>query len=190
MVLLDVSCNQKDFAQTALEEFFAEAYERELVMDGVISQSISQRNDFWRVRESIPEANHRVGAISSSDISFPISLIPEFISRAGKSISRVGEFRINCFGHIGDGNLHYNVFPLLGEARNDREEDREKVKSILYDIVNDMGGSFSAEHGIGRLKVKELKKYSEPVKLELMELLKQSFDPKGIMNPGVMFNSK
>ena len=190
MVLIDVSCNQKNSAQTTLEGLFSEVYERELVKDGVISQSIGQRNDFWKVRESIPEANHRVGAISSSDISFPISLIPEFISRAEKNISRIGEFRINCFGHIGDGNLHYNIFPLVGESRSDREKDREKVKSILYDIVSDMGGSFSAEHGIGRLKVKELQKYSEPTKLELMELLKQSFDPKGIMNPGVMFNSK
>jgi len=188
MILIDVSCNREGSAQQILEDVFVEAYDRNLVTDGVISQSLKQRDDFWNLRESIPEANHRIGAISSSDISFPTSVIPEFITKADLNLSKIGDFRINCFGHIGDGNLHYNVFPLFGESRIDRERDREKVKLILYELVHDLGGSFSAEHGIGRLKVDELDKYSDSTKMGLLKLLKNSLDPKGIMNPGVMFS--
>ena len=189
MVLLDVGCHEGRLSQEVLELLFEDAYDRDLVMDGVISQSIQQRDDFWKVRESIPEANRRTGAISSSDLSVPISRIPEFISRAEQSLSEVGEFRINCFGHVGDGNIHYNVFPLPGESRSDRDHDRKKVKNILYDIVSDMEGSFSAEHGIGRLKTKELSLYSDPTKIELMKSIKGTLDPKGIMNPGVILRA-
>jgi FAD/FMN-containing dehydrogenase len=186
MVLLDVGCHEGTLSQEVLEMLFQDAYDRDLVMDGVISQSIQQRDDFWKVRESIPEANHRTGAISSSDLSVPIGMIPEFISRAEQRLSEIGEFRINCFGHVGDGNIHYNVFPLPGESRSDRDHDRKKVKKILYDIVSNMDGSFSAEHGIGRLKTNELSFYSDPTKLELMKSIKGALDPKGIMNPGVI----
>ena len=186
MVLLDVGCHQGTLSQEVLEVLFEDAYDRDLVMDGVISQSIQQRDDFWKVRESIPEANHRTGAISSSDLSVPIGMIPEFISRAEQRLSEIGEFRINCFGHVGDGNIHYNVFPLPGESRSDRDHDRKKVKKILYDIVSNMDGSFSAEHGIGRLKTNELSLYSDPTKLALMKSIKGALDPKGIMNPGVI----
>jgi FAD/FMN-containing dehydrogenase len=190
MVLLDVGCHEGTLSQEVLELLFEDAYDRDLVMDGVISQSIQQRDDFWKVRESIPEANHRTGAISSSDLSVPISRIPEFISRAEQRLSEIGEFRINCFGHVGDGNIHYNVFPLPGESRSDRDHDRKKVKKILYDIVSNMDGSFSAEHGIGRLKTNELSLYSDPTKIELMKSIKVALDPKGIMNPGVILRTE
>ena len=98
----------------------------------------------------------------------------------------IGPFRINCFGHLGDGNLHYNVFPMPGKTQQDHLEERNKVKQSLHDLVHEMGGSVSAEHGVGRLKVADLERYADPVKLKTMRAIKSALDPKGIMNPGAV----
>lgn len=156
------------------------------VPDGVIAQSEAQRASLWRIRESIPEANRRIGAISSHDISLPLSKLPEFISVAGTALARLGDFRINCFGHLGDGNLHYNVFPAQGRGRKDYEHQRDAIKTCVHDLVDAMEGSVSAEHGLGRLKLKDLEKYGDPAKLAAMRAIKAAMDPKGIMNPGAV----
>jgi FAD/FMN-containing dehydrogenase len=187
IVLLDVGFNYGIDPEEVLEKLFIEAEGRDLVSDGLVAQSLEQRLDFWKIRESIPEANHRIGAISSSDLSVPISLIPEFITKAGKLLSKVGDFRINCFGHIGDGNIHYNIFPVKGENREIYKDKSRIVNNILYDLVDQLEGSFSAEHGIGRLKVNELCRYSDPTKFKIMKNIKSALDPLGIMNPGVIF---
>lgn len=185
-VLIDVGLARGLDPTEALETLFMDAFESGLVSDGVIAQSEAQRVAFWEVREQIPEANRRVGAISSHDISVPLGLVAEFIKRAGEMLHDMGDFRINCFGHLGDGNLHYNVFPAKGRTKNEYENQRDKVKETVHDLVHALGGSVSAEHGIGRLKVTDLERYGDPVKLDLMRLVKASFDPKGIMNPGAV----
>jgi FAD/FMN-containing dehydrogenase len=186
MVLIDVGTVAGLTPQDALEALFVEAHEQGLVSDGTIASSEQQRKDFWAIRESIPEANRRLGSVSSHDISVPISRIPEFIARAPQIISQIGDFRINCFGHVGDGNLHYNVFPLKGRNRSEYDAERTLVKDAVHGLVHEMEGSVSAEHGIGRLKVGDMVRYGDPAKLAAMRAIKQALDPYGIMNPGAV----
>ncbi len=162
------------------------AAERGLVSDGVIAQSATQRDAFWQIRESIPEANRRIGAVCSHDIAVPLGAVPDFIERAGAAIAAIGAFRINCFGHLGDGNLHYNVFPPKGGRRADHDGAREQITRTVHDLADACGGSVSAEHGIGRAKVDDLERYGDPVKLATMRAIKAALDPLGIMNPGAV----
>lgn len=185
-VLIDVGLASGLDSALALEGLFAEAFEAGLVSDGTIAQSETQRHQFWEVREQIPEANRRIGSISSHDISLPMSEIPDFIVKGAEVIARIGAFRINCFGHLGDGNLHYNVFPMPGRSRADHVAERDAIKRAVHDLVHEMGGSVSAEHGIGRLKVEDLERYGDPVKLDAMRAIKAALDPLGIMNPGAV----
>ncbi|MEM8591429.1 MAG: FAD-binding oxidoreductase [Pseudomonadota bacterium] len=170
----------------AFEALFEGAVAEGLSDDAVIAQSEQQRHDLWSVREHIPEANRRIGSVSSHDISIPLSEIPHFIREAGPRLEKIGEFRINCFGHVGDGNLHYNVFPMPGRSRADHENERPAVKQAVHDLVHEMGGSVAAEHGVGRLKVEDLEKYSDPALLAMMRAVKGALDPKNILNPGAM----
>lgn len=186
MVLIDIGTVADLPPQDALEALFSEAHEAGLVSDGVIASSEAQRHDFWNIRESIPEANRRVGSVSSHDISIPISSIPEFIRKTPDLLAKLGDFRINCFGHVGDGNLHYNVFPISGKARDDYDNVRMDVKRVIHDHVSAMEGSVSAEHGIGRLKVDDLERYGDPTKIAAMQAIKAALDPCGIMNPGAV----
>jgi FAD/FMN-containing dehydrogenase len=185
-VLVELGLPREITPEEAMASLYAEAEARGLVRDGVIAVSEAQAAALWRIRESIPEGNRRIGAVSSHDISLPLSAIPDFIPRAGLALAALGKWRINCFGHLGDGNLHYNVFPLRGRSRADHENLRDAVKSCVHDIVHDMGGSVSAEHGIGRLKVADLERYGDPAKLAAMRAIKAALDPKGIMNPGAV----
>lgn len=185
-VLIDVGLAAGLNPEEALEGLFAEAFDAGLVTDGTVAQNVAQRDAFWHIRESIPEANRRIGSVSSHDISIPLSAIPDFIQRGKQALAKVGEFRINCFGHLGDGNLHYNVFPMPGKNRSDYEAERPAVKQVVHDLVHAMEGSVSAEHGIGRLKVKDLENYGDPAKLAMLRAIKAALDPLGIMNPGAV----
>lgn len=187
-VLMKVGLAQGQSGQAALEALFEAA--GDLVSDGVIAQSSQQARDLWNIREMIPEANRRIGSVSSHDISVPISCVPEFIERAPDIIAKIGDFRINCFGHLGDGNLHYNVFPMPGKTRKDHENQRDAIKTAVHHLVNSMGGSVSAEHGIGRLKVGDLETYSDPAKLAIMRAIKDALDPRGILNPGAVLRAR
>lgn len=188
-VLIELGLAQGLDPQEALTELFEAALEKGLAIDGLIAQSETQRAEFWSVREHIPEANRRVGSVSSHDISVPLGALPEFIEKGYDVIAKIGEFRINCFGHVGDGNLHYNVFPMPGKSRADHAHQRDAIKEAIHDLVHSFGGSVSAEHGVGRLKVKDLQTYSEPAKLSAMRAIKSALDPNGIMNPGVILPS-
>jgi FAD/FMN-containing dehydrogenase len=159
---------------------------QKLVYDGVLAKSKKESDALWKLRETIPEANRRIGAIASHDLSLPLSEISTFIDRAQIELSSIGRFRINCFGHLGDGNLHFNVFPETGKAKDQYSSQRDVIESVVHDLTAEFKGSVSAEHGIGRSKVKDLIKYSSPVKLDIMRKLKDVFDPNGIMNPGVI----
>lgn len=187
-VLVDVGLAQGGDPVAALTTMFERAAEAGLAQDGVIAQSEAQAQALWAVREFIPEANRLVGSVSSHDISVPISEIPAFIARGAEVIAGLGQgdMRINCFGHLGDGNLHYNVFPAKGRSRSDYQELREPVKQAVHELVHSMGGSFSAEHGVGRMKVADLQRFGDPVKLAAMGVIKQALDPNGIMNPGAV----
>ncbi|MFN7002863.1 MAG: FAD-binding oxidoreductase [Roseinatronobacter sp.] len=189
MVLIDLGLPDALAPEAALEALFAEAFEAGLVQDGVIAATLAQRAEFWSLRESIPEANRLIGAISSHDISLPLSEIAAFIDRAGPALAQINSYRINCFGHLGDGNLHYNVFPLPGRNRADHAQERDAIKTCVHDLVHAMGGSVSAEHGIGRLKTGDLIRYGDPVKLAAMRAIKQALDPRGILNPGAVLGN-
>lgn len=189
-VLIDVGLPAGLSPDEALEGLFASAFEAGLVTDGVIAQSHAQRAAFWHIRESIPEANRLIGSVSSHDISLPLSAIPAFIEKGEKALAEVGAFRINCFGHLGDGNLHYNVFPGPGKTRADHDADRSRVKRVVHDLVHAMEGSVSAEHGIGRLKVQDLETYGDPAKLAMLRAIKDALDPLGIMNPGAVLRQR
>ncbi|KRS11447.1 2-hydroxyacid dehydrogenase [Roseovarius atlanticus] len=185
-VLIDIGLAKGLDPAEALEALFVEAAEAGLVSDGMIAQSEAQRQAFWEVRETIPEANRRIGSISSHDISLPLSAVPGFIDKGNAALRELGPFRINCFGHLGDGNLHYNVFPPKGETRDGYTGQRDAIKRLVHDLVHDMDGSVSAEHGIGRLKVDDLERYGDPAKLAAMRAIKAALDPKGILNPGAI----
>jgi FAD/FMN-containing dehydrogenase len=187
MVLTEVSAGATANLDTRFEAVLGEAIEADIARDAVIAQSETQRAELWAVRESIPAANRRIGAVSSHDISVPISAIAEFIRTAPKRLKEIHpEFRINCFGHLGDGNLHYNVFPAKGKTRADYEDLRSAVKTCVHELTHQLNGSVSAEHGIGRLKTKDLITYGDPGKLAAMRSIKTALDPKGILNPGAV----
>ena len=155
------------------------------VTDGAIATSESQAQALWQLRENISEAQKRDGVSIKHDISVPVSAIPGFLDAAGAALDAAYRgLRIVCFGHLGDGNLHYNLSrPLNGE--NDAFIARtEEVNRIVYDAVKARGGSISAEHGIGQLKRELLPDYKSAVEIDLMRRIKQAFDPRGLMNPG------
>ena len=186
MVLIDLGLPEGLNPAEALEGLFAQAHDQGLVSDGLIAMNLAQRKEFWAMREAIPEANRHIGAIASHDISLPLSEIANFLERAGPELARLNAYRINCFGHLGDGNLHYNVFPAAGARRDSYEQDRAVVTACVHDLVHGLGGSVSAEHGIGRIKAADLVTYGDPVKLAAMRAIKGALDPHGILNPGAV----
>ena len=189
MVLIELGLPEGLDPVASLTALYEDGVAEGLVTDGLIAVSEAQRQEFWLIREMIPEANRRIGAISSHDISLPLGAVPAFIAAAGPALARIGDWRINCFGHLGDGNLHYNVFPQIGRTRAEHENSREAIKMLVHDMVDAMGGSVSAEHGIGRLKVGDLEKYGDPAKLAAMRAIKAALDPHGILNPGAVLRA-
>jgi len=154
----------------------ADCAEQGALRDAALAQSGEQSRELWRIRETIPEAQF---TNVKHDVSVPVARIPEFIDRAGRSLrERFGEIAIYCFGHVGDGNLHYNVGSEALMAR------REEVSRVVYDALDAFGGSISAEHGLGQLKREEIRRHKHPLELELMRSLKRTLDPGGLMNPG------
>ncbi len=186
MVLIELGLPEGQQAEDRLSALFEAGFRAGLVSDGVIAQSDSQRQELWTLREQIPEANKRIGAVVSHDVSLPLSSIAAFIDEGFRRIAEIGPFRVNSFGHLGDGNLHYNVFPPKGKRREDFADQKARIQRAVHDLVAEMGGSFSAEHGIGRFKVGELERYGDPVKLAVMRDLKSVLDPNGILNPGAV----
>lgn len=185
-VLLELSLPQGLDPDAALEGLLADAMEGGLVTDGVLAQTGAQAAEFWSLREHLPEANRRIGAISSHDISLPLSEIPRFLDDAGAMLAAMGDMRINAFGHLGDGNLHYNVFPAPGRRREDYDALRPRIQEAVHAMVVAREGSFSAEHGVGRLKTADLARWGDPARLVAMRAIKAALDPLGIMNPGAV----
>lgn len=186
LVLLELELPSGLEPEVVMAGLYEAGAEAGLVTDGVIATSEAQAAAIWALRETIPLANRKVGAVSSHDISLPLSAIPGFIDTAPREIARLGAFRVNCFGHLGDGNLHWNVFPLRGHAKGEHDGVRDEVKRVVHDLVHGLGGSVAAEHGVGRLKVADLARYGDPGKLLAMRAIKAALDPAGIMNPGAV----
>jgi FAD/FMN-containing dehydrogenase len=184
--LLEVSASQAEPPlREALERLLSETMEAGLVKDGVIAASGVQAEGLWRIREGIVEAQGREGGSIKHDVSVPVSRVADFIAEASALVERqLPGIRPCPFGHVGDGNIHFNLTQPLGMERKAYLAHWGEMNRIVHDAVAARGGSISAEHGIGRLKRDELKRYKEPLELELMARVKQALDPLGIMNPG------
>ena len=168
-----------------LTEALATAYESNLVLDAVVAQNVREREALWKIRETIPEAQRIDGASLKHDLSLPITSLAKFVTLAGDWIrANVPDGRLVAYGHVGDGNLHFNLNQTPGSSRETFLAREASIRRVMHDMVRDFGGSFSAEHGIGRLKVGELERYASPVELDLMKAVKHAFDPNGILNPG------
>ena len=169
-----------------LEGVLEKALDNQLVIDATLAESHAQSQALWRIRESIPEAaRNEAGMLYRHDIAVAVGEIPAFI-RDGKAAleKHFKGTNIICFGHLGDGNLHYNTY-VEGRLRSDAAaREAHDVTTVIYDIVKQYKGSFSAEHGIGIAKVAELVRYKDPVEIDLMRTVKRALDPQGIMNPG------
>ncbi|MCR8723977.1 FAD-binding oxidoreductase [Frigidibacter sp. ROC022] len=188
-VLIEVGTESDRDPQALIEALFMAGNEAGMVLDGMIAGSQAQSQAFWALRESMSEANRRIGAILSNDISLPLGRIAGFIDEARTAIAALGPLRINCFGHLGDGNLHFNIFPEPGGTRAAWADRRETLMRLVNDLVAAHEGSFSAEHGVGRAKVGELERYGDPAKLAAMRAIKAALDPLGIMNPGAVLRA-
>ena len=168
-----------------LQEALAGALGRGLVLDAALARSERERVALWKLRETIPEAQRHEGGSLKHDISLPVASLPEFVARAAAWVSEhVPQGRLVAYGHVGDGNLHFNISQRPGTDRERFLARAGEVRRAIHDLVREFAGSFSAEHGVGRLKVGELERYASPVELELMRAVKRGFDPHGIMNPG------
>ena len=186
-VLLENSDSEsEEHARSRFEALLEMAFEEGCVLDAVVAESIAQAKGLWHVRESIPLAQAEEGLNITHDISVAASRIPAFVAHADALLqAEIPGVRLVNFGHLGDGNLHYNVqAPAEGDPKAFLREQEERVNHLVYEAVAKFGGSFSAEHGVGALKVDKLQKYQSPVALGMMRAIKQALDPKGIMNPG------
>ena len=186
-VLLELSDTESEsHAEQRLEQLLGIALDKNVASEVVIAQSLSQSRELWQVRESISSAQAAEGLNIKHDISLPVSAIPAFVKQTDTALANaLPGLRIVNFGHLGDGNLHYNIqCPEGADAAHFLKTNEPQVNDMVYDAVMSFGGSVSAEHGIGRLKVESLPHYKDPVALQLMRNIKQALDPQKLMNPG------
>ena len=186
-VLLENSDSESEqHARERFEQLLELALEDGCVVDAVVAESLAQANELWHIRESIPLAQAEEGPNIKHDISVAASRIPDYVEYTDALLQReLPGVRIVNFGHLGDGNLHYNVqAPSEGDPKAFMLEHEDRVNHLVYESVAKFGGSFSAEHGVGGLKVDKLQKYQSPVALKMMRAVKNALDPQGIMNPG------
>jgi FAD/FMN-containing dehydrogenase len=185
-VLLEISdFVSEDNARVTLEALLELAFERALIVDGVIAQSLAQSNAFWALRENMSEAQLKAGKNIKHDISIPISHIPQFVRETDALITGAyGNTRMIVFGHLGDGNLHYNVSPKTGDEGESFTKMEAPINTMTHDQVAKFNGSVSAEHGLGVLRRFEAARFKSPVEIAMMRAIKTALDPLGIMNPG------
>ena len=192
-VLVELSDSTEGNALAEMfEEALGAAIEAGLVRDAAIASSKAQQQEFWALRENITEAQKVEGPSIKHDVSVPVSRVAEFIDRATADLARrFPDIRIVAFGHVGDGNIHYNCSaapggdPATSQAAAEAFFKRsEWVNRIVYDVVSSLNGSISAEHGLGVLKREEIRRYKNPLELEMMKAIKRTLDPHCLMNPG------
>jgi FAD/FMN-containing dehydrogenase len=185
-VLVEISDSTEGPAVEALlEEALGEAAEAGLVHDAVLAASGAQRIDLWKLRENIAEAQKVDGASIKHDVSVPVSRVPDLIEIAGRRLTeRFPDIRIVAFGHVGDGNIHYNCSKAERQEASAFFEQAPAVNHLVYEVVRSLDGSISAEHGLGVLKRDEIREYKSTLELDLMRAVKRALDPQGLMNPG------
>lgn len=185
-VLVEIASGRdRDEARTLLEETLAEALEAEIVVDAVVAESLDQAASFWRIRHMMSEVQLHEGGSIKHDIAVPIAAIPAFIEEATRAVSElIPGIRPVPFGHLGDGNLHFNLSQPAGADKQAYLARWHEVNATVHAVVVAHGGSISAEHGIGRLKRDLVASVREPLEIDMMKRIKAIFDPKGIMNPG------
>ena len=191
-VLVDISSGQsEESANAMMEQVLSSAFEAELIDDAVIASSQSQADALWNLREGMPGSQKLEGTSIKHDVSVPISSIPAFLERADRAVlERMPDARIVAFGHMGDGNIHYNISQPAGGDGKAHLNRREEINRMVYEIALDMQGSISAEHGIGQMKRDLLAEIRQPIEIDLMRRIKSAFDPAGIMNPGKVIAMK
>jgi FAD/FMN-containing dehydrogenase len=186
-VLLENSDSEsEEHARGQFERLLETAFEQGMVSDAVVAESLAQARGLWHIRESIPLAQAEEGLNIKHDISIPVSRIPAFCAETDALLQReIPGVRLVNFGHLGDGNLHYNVqAPAGGDAKKFLNEQETRVNTLVFDAVARYDGSISAEHGVGSLKAAHLPHYKDPVALGLMRAIKRALDPHLLMNPG------
>lgn len=185
-VLMEITGQgQQGQLREAVETLLETSFENELVLDAVIADSTAQRNNLWAIREKLPEAQNHIGVSVKHDVSVPISQIPTFIAIGDQRLEAAFPgCRPVTFGHVGDGNIHYNIAQPEQMDENEFRSTYADVNRVVHDLVAEMNGSISAEHGLGRLRMLEAELYKSEVELDLMRTLKRALDPDNIMNPG------
>jgi len=184
-VLLQIDDTVESSAQPPVEDALAAAAEAGLVLEATVAQTQEQAGKLWALRENISEGQRREGPNIKHDISLPVSAIPAFLTRAEQALrAALPGVRFVIFGHLGDGNLHYNLSAPSGGDAGAFMKNESLANRIVYDLVDDARGSISAEHGIGQLKRVELARYKSEIEIELMRRIKTAFDPRGLFNPG------
>ena len=183
-VLIELSAARDDLAAT-LEMTLQNAAQDGVIGDAVLAASEAQTVALWALRENVSEAQKIEGVSIKHDIAVPVSRIAEFIARADAALlAGFPQVRIVCFGHIGDGNLHYNLSRPDAQSNAGFIAQTESVNRIVHDLVNELGGSISAEHGLGQLKREEVLRYKSGTEMDMMRAVKAALDPRGLMNPG------
>ena len=184
-VLIEFSSSSKNNLRQQMEDLFELALNKKIVLDGVIAESTQQRKELWVLRDGLNEAQKPEGGSIKHDISVPINNVSKFIDSASKCVKKfIPSSRVVAFGHIGDGNIHFNISQPLKQDKNEFLNKWNDVNKLVFDIVESLNGSFSAEHGIGKLKRKELQTYNPKIEIDLMKSIKSTFDPNNILNPG------
>jgi FAD/FMN-containing dehydrogenase len=188
VVLENSDLESATHARERFEALLSQAIEEGCVLDAVVAENVAQAHALWHIRESIPLAQAQEGLNLKHDISLPISSIPEFVDEALPALQAAcPDVRLVNYGHLGDGNLHFNVqAPVDANAEAFLREMEAPIADVVYELVKARGGSISAEHGIGSLKRNKLVEYKDPVMLSTMRAIKQALDPQGLMNPGKM----
>ncbi len=184
-VLIELSDTMETDLSAPLEEVLSDAAEAGEALDAALARSLAQTHALWALRENISEAQKIEGLSIKHDISLPVSRIPEFIARCDAAlVAAFAGVRIVCFGHLGDGNLHYNQSKPAAQDNAEFIAQTAAVNRIVHDLVHEFGGSISAEHGLGQLKRDEIQRYKSAVEMDLMRAVKRALDPHGLMNPG------
>jgi len=183
--LIELSSQQRLGLRETMEEILSVGMERGLVLDATIAESLDQAKSFWRIREMFGEVQRHLGGSIKHDISVPIAAIPAFIEEANAAVVElIPGARPMPFGHVGDGNIHYNVNQPVGADKAQFLARWGDVNKVVFAVVKKYGGSISAEHGVGVMKRDILSEYKDPVAMDLMRDLKTMLDPNGILNPG------
>lgn len=187
-VLIEIASGEPGTAEAAMERLLAQGLEDGLVRDAAVAQTEAQAKAFWSVRENQSPGQKPEGATWKHDVSVPVSQVARFIAQASAAMEAFAPgCRITAFGHVGDGNIHYDVIRPDGGSDAEHSAKRDQGSRLVHDIVASMGGSISAEHGLGSMKTEEARRYKSPVEVAALMAIRHSLDPKRIMNPRVLF---